>query len=58
MNDIQWHKSIYSGSGGSCVEVAEGPTVLVRDTKNRDQGHLAIPAAEWARFIEHVKTAH
>jgi hypothetical protein len=36
-----WHKSTYSGASGSCVEVAEGQTALVRDTQNRELGHLA-----------------
>ncbi|ASU56556.1 DUF397 domain-containing protein [Nocardiopsis dassonvillei] len=35
-----WRKSSYSGGSGSCVEVAEGQTVLIRDTRNRGLGHL------------------
>lgn len=40
-----WHKSSYSGGGGgNCVEVADlfGETA-VRDTRNRELGHLASP---------------
>lgn len=47
----EWHKSSYSTANGSCVEVAEGSTVLVRDTENRNLGHLDAPSAEWRAFI-------
>ncbi|MEV2275707.1 DUF397 domain-containing protein [Nocardiopsis sp. NPDC049922] len=50
-----WHKSTYSTNGGDCVEVAEGRSVLVRDTQNRDLGHLAYPSAEWAGLLAVVK---
>ena len=46
-----WHKSSYSTANGSCVEVAEGSSVLVRDTENRNLGHLTAPSAEWSAFI-------
>ncbi|MGI5119233.1 DUF397 domain-containing protein [Marinactinospora thermotolerans] len=37
--------------------MAETPrTVMVRDTRNRDLGHLCFPADEWASFLEGVKT--
>ncbi|MFW5419314.1 DUF397 domain-containing protein [Nocardiopsis sp. CNT-189] len=51
-----WHKSSYSSGEGSCVEVAEGPTVLVRDTQNRELGHLEYPPRTWAAFLQQVKT--
>ena len=52
-----WHKSSHSNQGGGeCVEVAESPReVLVRDTQNRDDGHLAFSAVEWAAFVRSVK---
>ncbi|MBB4930745.1 hypothetical protein F4561_001565 [Lipingzhangella halophila] len=51
-----WHTSSYSNdSGGHCVEVAEGSTTLVRDTGNRECGHLAVEAGAWAAFLRAVK---
>ncbi|MEU3017309.1 DUF397 domain-containing protein [Nocardiopsis sp. NPDC007018] len=47
-----WHKSSYSTANGSCVEVAEGRTVLVRDTENRPLGHLDASSAEWTAFVK------
>ncbi|NYI97712.1 hypothetical protein HNR12_003989 [Streptomonospora nanhaiensis] len=29
----------------------------MRDTKNRDAGHLSMPAGEWAAFLTAVKAA-
>lgn len=54
-SDPQWHKSSYSAAEGSCVEVAEGESVLVRDTQNRDLGHVAYSADAWATFLQGVK---
>ncbi|WP_046469459.1 DUF397 domain-containing protein [Allosalinactinospora lopnorensis] len=56
----EWHKSSYSnGSGGNCVEVAEGPEVVrVRDTQNRQLGHLDFNTAEWSFFLREVKADH
>jgi len=51
----QWHKSSYSAAEGSCVEVAEGERVLVRDTRNRDLGHVAYSSDAWAVFLQGVK---
>ncbi|WP_285732759.1 DUF397 domain-containing protein [Nocardiopsis sp. ATB16-24] len=50
-----WHKSSYSGSSGSCVEVSEGTQVLVRDTQNRNLGHLAFPAEAWTFLMTVVR---
>ncbi|WP_030769485.1 DUF397 domain-containing protein [Streptomyces sp. NRRL F-2664] len=49
-----WHKSSYSdGSGGNCVEVAEGlhDVVPVRDSKVADGPHLAFRGDAWAAFV-------
>ncbi|QBI55478.1 DUF397 domain-containing protein [Streptomonospora litoralis] len=55
----EWHKSSYSnGNNASCVEVAEGQTVLVRDTQNRTLGHLEYSADAWAAFLRDVKDGH
>ncbi|MFV2197180.1 DUF397 domain-containing protein [Nocardiopsis sp. LOL_012] len=38
------------------MEVAETPrTALVRDTKNRERGHLAFSLVEWGVFVQDVK---
>ncbi|MFJ9554625.1 DUF397 domain-containing protein [Nocardiopsis sp. NPDC101807] len=51
-----WHKSSYSdGRGGDCVEVAEGPTTHVRDTQNRNLGHLSTEASEWTALLAAVR---
>lgn len=52
-----WKKSSYSGgNGGDCVEVAESPQqAKIRDTKNRQAGHLTVPAAEWSAFLADLK---
>ncbi|NYH52512.1 hypothetical protein HNR06_002101 [Nocardiopsis arvandica] len=50
-----WHKSSYSAAQGSCVEVAEGESTLVRDTQNRGLGHVAYSAGAWASFLRGVK---
>lgn len=55
---ITWHKSSYSTNGGECVEVAEGRSVLMRDTQNRDRGHLAFAAPEWSGLLNTLKTRH
>jgi predicted RNA-binding protein with TRAM domain len=49
-----WHKSSYSApQNANCVEVAETPReVLVRDTQNRGDGHLAFSAVEWVAFVK------
>ncbi|WP_433697538.1 DUF397 domain-containing protein [Nocardiopsis sp. CA-288880] len=52
----KWHKSSYSdGGGGHCVEVSEGVTTLVRDTRNRELGHLHVPASEWTALLNTVR---
>ncbi|MFF7448276.1 MULTISPECIES: DUF397 domain-containing protein [unclassified Streptomyces] len=54
-----WRKSSYSGgSGGDCLEVADGhpTTVPVRDSKNPRGPKLVFGAASWAAFVEAVKT--
>uniref|UniRef100_UPI003EB971B4 DUF397 domain-containing protein n=1 Tax=Nocardiopsis synnemataformans TaxID=61305 RepID=UPI003EB971B4 len=46
-NSRAWHKASYSSTARECVEVSEGETTLVRDTKNREAGFLGVPAGEW-----------
>ncbi|QWF78855.1 DUF397 domain-containing protein [Amycolatopsis sp. CA-230715] len=55
-NPREWRKSTYSGGGqNECVEVRLAPTVGVRDTKDRDNGHLTLSPTAWAAFL--TKTA-
>lgn len=47
-----WRKSSYSnGTGGDCVEVADGDEIYVRDTKNRQGMILTFDAGAWAEFV-------
>lgn len=53
----EWHKSSYSGARTECVEVRERvEAVDVRDTQNRDAGHLSVPATEWAALLRSVRS--
>ncbi|WP_405534696.1 DUF397 domain-containing protein [Streptomyces sp. NBC_00075] len=47
-----WRTSSYTGTE-NCVEVADNdPTkVMVRDTKARDQGYLAVERDSWTAFV-------
>ncbi|MYR34840.1 DUF397 domain-containing protein [Nocardiopsis alba] len=51
-----WHKSSYSSGSGSCVEVAEGPTTGVRDTRHRGLAELSVPASEWTALLSTLRT--
>lgn len=46
-----WHTSSYSGARGDCVEVAEGQSTAVRDTRNREAGHLSFCTGEWSALL-------
>jgi hypothetical protein len=53
-----WRKSSFSSAnGGSCVEVANGDGVMVRDTTDRDGGTLAFSAEVWQAFAGSLKLA-
>ncbi|MEU0242279.1 DUF397 domain-containing protein [Nocardiopsis sp. NPDC006198] len=52
-----WHKSSYSGQQGHCVEVAEGLVTGIRDTQNRDLGHLTTQASEWTALLAAVRAS-
>lgn len=56
-SSVAWRKSSRSGDGsnGACVEVAfAGTAVGVRDSKNRDSGHLVFGEAAWREFASGV----
>lgn len=51
-----WHKSSYtSAHGDNCVEVSEGPTTALRDSKHPDHGALFFNAREWCAFLDAAK---
>lgn len=52
MPELKFRKSSYSGTGNNCVEVADLPGAsAVRDTQNRQAGHLLFPGAEWTALL-------
>lgn len=55
MNEQNWHTSSYSAGSGNCVEVAEGATTMVRDTQNREAGHLGFDPQEWTALLAVAK---
>ncbi|WP_444962158.1 DUF397 domain-containing protein [Nocardiopsis sp. M1B1] len=56
LNTPSWHKSSYSIAETNCVEVAEGATTAVRDTQNRELGHLSFAATEWTALVDSLKS--
>ncbi|GAB3556906.1 hypothetical protein J2S53_004249 [Actinopolyspora lacussalsi] len=55
-NPVIWHTSSYSGNNGTCVEVGFATsTVLVRDTKDREGGTLALSPTTWQSFVSTLK---
>ncbi|MCX4846277.1 DUF397 domain-containing protein [Streptomyces sp. NBC_00893] len=60
LSAVTWHKSSYSGgSGGDCLEVADGhPGIVpVRDSKATDGPTLVFRAAVWTSFVADLKNA-
>lgn len=55
--DLFFRKSSYSQpQGGNCVEVADLPGAsAVRDTQNRQAGHLLFPGAEWTALLSSTR---
>jgi hypothetical protein len=55
-----WHKSTYSGASPNCVETClrapEGPVVGLRDSQNREAGHLTFASQEWAALLGGVRS--
>lgn len=53
--ELTFHKSSYSNPQ-NCVEVADLPTgAAVRDTQNRERGHLAFASSEWRALLAGVR---
>ncbi|MFI1198993.1 DUF397 domain-containing protein [Streptomyces sp. NPDC020883] len=58
LSNASWRKSSYSnGTGGNCVEVADGlPGIVpVRDSKHPQGPALVFSAAGWASFVSALK---
>ncbi|WP_406201235.1 DUF397 domain-containing protein [Streptomyces sp. NBC_01017] len=59
LSTVRWRKSSYSnGSGGDCVEAAEGlpAMVPVRDSKTAEEGPvLVFPLSAWTAFVAEIK---
>jgi Domain of unknown function (DUF397) len=58
-SDLSWRKATRSAAQGGCVELAYGPdgraTGMVRDSKNRQAGHLAVTPEVLGAFLGAVK---
>jgi hypothetical protein len=54
-----FRKSSFSGAGSSdCVEVANaGKSVMVRDSKLREEKPVSFPSGAWREFIQAVRLA-
>lgn len=53
----KWRKSSFS-EAGSCVEVAtREKSVLIRDTKRREDGLLAVSPSAWREFVEAMRNS-
>ncbi|WP_017609435.1 DUF397 domain-containing protein [Nocardiopsis xinjiangensis] len=53
----EFRKASYSNHNQDCVECAYLPegAGAIRDTKNREAGHLAFSPAEWNAFLTDLK---
>ncbi|MFE1166955.1 DUF397 domain-containing protein [Nocardiopsis sp. NPDC058789] len=50
-----WRKSTYSSGSQNCVEAREYQSgAAVRDTQNRELGHLTFGADEWSALLDTV----
>lgn len=52
-----WHTASHSQAESNCVETAYTTTggAAIRDTKNRDLGHLTFSATEWTALVTAIK---
>lgn len=59
MDIVNWRKARASAADNGCVEVGTRTDgmVMVRDTKNRERGHLAVDVANWLKFVAEVKAS-
>lgn len=55
MMTADWGKSTYSSGSQNCVEAREYEGgAAVRDTQNRELGHLSFGAGEWSALLDTV----
>ncbi|TLF81130.1 DUF397 domain-containing protein [Nocardia cyriacigeorgica] len=59
LSGARWFKSVRSGTGGECVEVAHLPTahVAVRDSKNPTGPALIFTPTAWDAFLTRTRAA-
>lgn len=50
-SERSWHKASYSAGTDNCVEVREGLSTAIRDTRYRERGHVDVPAGEWVALV-------
>lgn len=51
----EWRKATYSANGSHCVEAREHARGMdVRDTQNREAGHITFASSEWAALLSTV----
>lgn len=56
-HELDWRKSTFSSSSGTCVEVAELPDGgrALRNSNAPDAGTATFTPAEWDAFVKGVK---
>lgn len=48
-----WRKSSFSAANNNCVELADaGDTILVRDSKHPEQGHVTLAPKGLAALVD------
>jgi hypothetical protein len=53
---LNWRKASASQSQNDCVEVAaQGPSVLVRDSRDASAGVLTLAPAEWRTLVNAIQ---
>jgi len=56
MTKTAWRKSSYSGHDTDCLEIAlRRSGVAIRDSKDRDRGHLDVGSQTWANLTTSIR---
>jgi hypothetical protein len=54
---LKWRKSSASADAPNCVEITStGPSVLLRDSRDRSGAVLAFTSAQWSVFVQRVQS--